>query len=311
MPPSLGWIVQPSVFDPPPGPQASGSDLARSILSADERHIGIALDAGFDTLWVEDHMGWGETSHLECLTTLAWTAGRHPGPRYGTMVCGQAFRNPAYLAKVAANLQLLTGGQFLLGMGAGNNGGEHAEFGFPFAAPGERVDQMDEAIRIVKLLWQGGRQTFEGRHYAIHDAVVAPRPEPPIPLVVGGGGERRTLRVVAEQADWWCADVEPLEVFMRKSAVLDEHCVAVGRDPASIVRSQVTWISVEDEPDRLVRWPDLHIVAGDPDAVAADLLRFRRAGVDHFQIRFMDYPAEDGLRRFVERVQPRLAEAWD
>ena len=311
MPPSLGWIVQPSVFEPPPGVDASGADLARSILSADETHVKLALDAGFDTLWVEDHMGWGETSHLECLTTLAWLIGRHPGPRYGTMVCGQAFRNPAYLAKASANLQLLTGGKFLLGLGAGNNPGEHAEFGFPFPAPRERIEQLAEAVRIARLLWEGGRHTYDGTYYSIHDAVVAPTPEPAIPIVIGGGGERRTLRLVAETADWWCADVEPLETFVRKSAVLDEHCRAVGRDPTSIVRSQVTWVSVEDDPSRLVRWPDLHIVAGDPDQVADELIGFRRAGVDHFQLRFMDYPSTAGLQRFIERVMPRLAEAWE
>ena len=108
MPPSLGWIVQPALFETPVGLNPAGWDLARCILEADEQHIPIALQAGFDTIWVEDHMGWGDKSHLECMTTLAWLAARHAGPRWGTMVCGQAFRNPAYLAKLAVNLQLLT-----------------------------------------------------------------------------------------------------------------------------------------------------------------------------------------------------------
>lgn len=311
MPPSLGWVVQPAMFVNPSGFNSSGWDLARCILEADERHIPLALAAGFDTIWVEDHMGWGEKSHLECMTTLAWLAGRHRGPRWGTMVCGQAFRNPAYLAKLAVNLQLLTGGRFILGIGAGNNGGEHEEFGFPFPSARQRLDQMEEAIRIVRALWLGGRQTFEGRHYQIRNAVIAPRPEPKIPLMIGGGGERRTLRLVADLAEWWCADVGSVEAFERKSAVLDDHCRTVGRDPATIVRSQVIWISVADDPSDVVRWPDLHIVAGSPDEVTAELVRFRRAGTDHFQIRFMDFPSTEGMERFVEGVLPQLRAQWD
>jgi alkanesulfonate monooxygenase SsuD/methylene tetrahydromethanopterin reductase-like flavin-dependent oxidoreductase (luciferase family) len=129
--------------------------------------------------------------------------------------------------------------------------------------------------------------------------------------MIGGGGERRTLRLVADLAEWWCADVGPVEAFVRKSRILDEHCSAVARDPASIVRSQVTWISIEDDADLLVRWPNLHIVAGTPAEVLDELLAFRRAGVDHFEVRFMDFPSTAGLERFVARVLPRLAEAWD
>lgn len=312
MPPSLGWIVQPALFDDPVDLDPSGWPLAERILSADEEHLKVALDAGFDTIWVEDHMGWGAKSHLECVTTLAWLAGRATGgPRWGTMVCGQAFRNPAYLAKVAVNLQMLTGGRFILGIGAGNNGAEHAEFGYPFPSAPRRLDQLEEALRIIRRLWLGGRQTFEGHHYEIRDAVVSPRPEPAIPLMIGGGGERRTLRLVADLAEWWCADVGTVDTFVHKSAVLDGHARALGRDPATIVRSQVAWVSVADDPADAVRREDLHVVAGTPDEVAAELLAFRRAGVEHFQIRFMDFPARAGMARFVEGVLPQLRDRWD
>ena len=102
-----------------------------------------------------------------------------------------------------------------------------------------------------------------------------------------------------------------LETFVHKSRVLDEHCAAVGRDPASITRSQVAWVSVEDDPGRLVLRTDLHVVSGDPVAVANELIAFRRAGAGHFQIRFMDYPSAAGLERFAAHVLPRLAEAWE
>jgi alkanesulfonate monooxygenase SsuD/methylene tetrahydromethanopterin reductase-like flavin-dependent oxidoreductase (luciferase family) len=311
MPPSLGWIVQPALFEDLPGQARDGREVAETILEADERHIPIALEAGFDTIWVEDHMGWGDKSHLECVTTLAWLAGRHAGPWWGTMVCGQAFRNPAYLAKVAVNLQLLTGGRFVLGIGAGNNPAEHAAFGFPFPDAPRRLDTMEEAVRIIRALWVGGPQTFAGRDYRIQDAVIAPRPQPAIPLMIGGGGERRTLRLVADLAERWCADVGTVEAFERKAAVLDGHCRSLGRDPGTVLRSQVVWVALDPEATAAARWPDVHIVAGSERQVTDELLRFRRAGVEHLQIRFMDFPSTRGIERFAERVLPALRAAWD
>ena len=228
---SFGWIMQPALFDTPAGVDPRDISLARDMIAADEQHVERARAAGFNTIWVEDHMGWGDKAHLECFTNMAWLAGRHPGLRYGTMVCGQAFRNPAYLAKLATNMYLLTEGRFILGLGAGNNGGEHHEYGYPFPPPAERLAALEEAIRIVQALWTTSPATFEGKHYRIEHAFGSPRPDGPIPLMIGGGGEQKTLRLVAQYADWWCADVGPVEVFRRKAAVLREHCAAVGRDP--------------------------------------------------------------------------------
>ena len=307
---SLGWIVQPALFEDPPGVDPTAPEVARAILEADERHVDRAIAAGFDTLWVEDHMGWGEKSHLECLTTLAWLAGRHPGTRWGTMVCGQAFRNPAYLAKVGSNLQVLTSGRFILGLGAGNNGGEHHEFGYPFGSAGERLDQLEDVARIVRALWLGGRQTVTRPSHRIDGAIVAPRPEPPVPLMIGGGGERRTLRLVADLAEWWCADVGTVDVFSHKSAVLDEHCRAVGRDPGTVTRSQVAWIALQPGSQPVASPPGVHVVSGTADEVTDELVAFRRAGADHFQLRFMDFPRTAGFDLFVDRVLPHLEEAW-
>ncbi len=305
---SLGWIMQPALFETPEGTEPGNARLAREMIAANERHVEFAREAGFDTVWVEDHMGWGEKAHLECFTNMAWLAGRHPGLRYGTMVCGQAFRNPAYLAKLATNMHLLTGGSFVLGLGAGNNAVEHRQYGYPFLPAGERVAQTEEAIRIIRAMWTESPATFRGEHYAIEGALSSPLPDRPIPLMIGGGGEKKTLRLVAEYADWWCNDVARPQVFERKTRILDEHCAAVGRDPAEVVRSQVAWVSVEEDSADAVRWEKLHIVAGDPDEVTRELLRFREAGVEHFQVRFMDYPNPAGMRRFVDKVMPRLLE---
>jgi alkanesulfonate monooxygenase SsuD/methylene tetrahydromethanopterin reductase-like flavin-dependent oxidoreductase (luciferase family) len=305
---SFGWIVQPALFVTPAGVDPSDPGLAREMISANDRHVEAAREAGFDTIWVEDHMGWQNKAHLECFTNMAWLAGRHPGLRYGTMVCGQAFRNPAYLAKLSTNMHLLTGGRFVLGLGAGNNAVEHKAYGYPFLPPGQRVDQTEEAVRVIRAMWTESPATFRGDHYAIEDAYSSPLPDPPIPLMIGGGGEKKTLKLVARYADWWCNDVASPEVFERKARILEEHCDAVGRDPAGIFHTQVTWVSVEERSADAVRWDKLHIVAGDPDEVTREFLAFREAGARHFQVRFMDYPSPAGMERFVEKVMPRLLE---
>ncbi len=277
------------------------------MIAANELHVELARSAGFDTVWVEDHMGWGDKAHLECFTNMAWLAGRHPGLRYGTMVCGQAFRNPAYLAKLAVNMQLLTDNNFILGIGAGNNGAEHHAFGFPFAPAGARVAQTEEAIHILRALWTESPATVHGASYSIDGAYSSPLPERPIPLMIGGGGEQKTLRLVARYADWWCADVAPVDAFRRKAGVLAEHCAAVGRDPAAVVHAQVAWISIDEDASCVTRGDAPHIIAGTPDEVARELAAFREAGVEHFQIRFMDYPSTAGMERFAATVMPRLA----
>jgi alkanesulfonate monooxygenase SsuD/methylene tetrahydromethanopterin reductase-like flavin-dependent oxidoreductase (luciferase family) len=299
--------MQPALFDTPGGMDSRDISLARKMIAANEQHTGLAGSAGFDAIWVEDHMGWAEKAHLECFTNMAWLAGRHPGLRYGTMVCGQGFRNPAYLAKLAVNMHLLTGGNFILGLGAGNNGAEHEAFGYPFPPAGERVARTEEAVKVLRALWSESPATFHGDYYSVDQAFSSPLPDSPIPLMIGGGGEKKTLRLVAQYADWWCADVWPVEVFSHKVGVLARHCESLGRDPSEIVNAQVTWVSLEEDSSRAVRWDNLHIVAGTPDEVTRELEAFRDAGVQHFQLRFMDYPSTAGMERFINKVMPRLA----
>lgn len=299
--------MQPALFYTPDGVDSRDASLAHRLIQVNEQHLEIARAGGADTVWVEDHMAWEEKAHLECFTNMAWLAGRHPGLRYGTMVCGQAFRNPAYLAKLAVNMHLLTDGRFILGIGAGNNAAEHHAFGFRFPGARERLDQTEEAIRVIQALWTRSPATVQGRYYSVREAFSSPLPEASIPLMIGGGGERRTLRLVAEYADWWCSDIGPVATFQRKARVLADHCAALGRDPDTVVKSQVTWISVEERSEHATRWEHLHIVAGNVDEVVRELQSFRESGAQHFQVRFVDYPSTSGLERFISKVLPRLA----
>ncbi|MDQ2809413.1 MAG: LLM class flavin-dependent oxidoreductase [Chloroflexota bacterium] len=304
-PVTYGWITQPAHFDVPAGHGPQDPALWHQLHETNEQLMTL-LRPTFDTLWFEDHMGWGDKSHLECFTNMAYEAARNPGMRFGTLVAGQAFRNPGLLAKMALNMHYLSGNKFILGIGAGNNGGEHHEYGFEFKPNAERVQQLDEAIRVCRALWQDSPAHFHGAHYHLNGAFLSPLPESPIPIMVGGAGEKRTLRVTAELADWWCLDVAPLDVFQHKSRVLDAHCAAVGRDPQAILRAYCGWVSIADRSADAARWPNLHIVAGTPDEVTRELQGFIDAGVRHFMLRFMDYPAPGGLERFIREVAPRL-----
>ena len=152
-----------------------------------------ALTAGFSTLWLEDHLQVGATDELECLTTLSYLAALYPRFRIGTLVLSQSYRNPALLAKMAANIQALTGGRLVLGLGAGWKEDEYTAYNYPFPSTHVRMDQLEEAIQVIRALWTQQPATFEGQHYSVHTAYCVPQPSPMIPLLIGGGGEQRSL----------------------------------------------------------------------------------------------------------------------
>lgn len=285
-----------------------------AMLRANERLLRAAREHDL-SCWVIDHFQFDDQPILECFAFLAYHAGRSPGLRWGTLVLGQGYRNPALTAKIAATLQFLTGGRFILGLGAGDAEAEHRAYGYPFPAARARVEQLDEAAHVIKALWQGGPATFTGAHYHIADAYCMPKPEPPPVLMIGGGGERRTLRVVARHADWWNADYYSPADYARKLAVLADHCRAVGRDPAAIVPTCYMGISISHDPARLIRRRvmghrgEVHVISGDPDAVTAQIEAFAAAGVRLMQLNFLDFPRTDGLDLFLTDVLPRFGHA--
>ena len=303
MPLDFGLLILPTPRNESTVPQ---------MMAANELWLAEAARLGL-TGWFVDHFQFGNRPYLECFAQLAHSAGRFPDLRVGTLVLGVGYRNPALVAKIAATLQLLTGGKLILGIGAGWKEDEYRAYGFPFPAASERIEQLDEAIRIIKALWTEPEVTFSGRHFTVTGAVCEPRPDPAPILMVGGGGERKTLRVAAEHADWWNVDYVPPAVFSHKLGVLREHCRAVGRDPESIVPSYFCLVSLSRNPDRVIRTapanftPGAHVVAGSPDEVAAELAEFERVGARHIQLSFLDYPSSEGLELFVSEVLPRFA----
>ncbi|GCE24891.1 LLM class F420-dependent oxidoreductase [Dictyobacter alpinus] len=262
------------------------------------------LKAGFTTLWLEDHLQVGVTEELECLSTLSYLAAQYPQFKIGSLVLSQSYRNPALLAKMAANLQVLTGGRLVLGLGAGWKEDEYKAYNYPFPAVKTRMEQLEDAIHILRALWSPEQPvTYEGKHYQIHDAYCAPQPEPAIPLLIGGGGEQRTLEIVARYADWWNFNSCTHEEYGRKLDILRQHCAKVGRNFSDIQLSYLSTISVSDDPAKIKRHPDKHFIAGTPDEVIQELQQFRAIGVSHFMFRILDV---ESLRHFATHVVPHF-----
>lgn len=216
---------------------------------ADLMAAGRTIDAlGFETLWSNDHfvpalgdeavIGQIDGPIFEGWSVLAGWAAVTSRIRLGCLVSGAGYRNPALLVRMATALDHASEGRALLGLGAGWHEREHRMLGFPFPSVRERLDRLDEAATISRGLLDGERVTLAGRWYAVQDAVNDPPPlQARLPLVIGGSGERRTLRIVARTADWWNGDGGDPANFARLNGILDDHCSAVGRDPTAIRRT--------------------------------------------------------------------------
>jgi alkanesulfonate monooxygenase SsuD/methylene tetrahydromethanopterin reductase-like flavin-dependent oxidoreductase (luciferase family) len=263
-----------------------------------------ALTAGFSTLWLEDHLQFGATDAPECLTTLCYLAALYPQFRVGTLVLSQSYRNPALLAKMAANIQMLTGGRLILGLGAGWKEDEYTAYGYPFPSTATRMDQLEEAIQAIRALWTQRPATFEGQHYAIRNAYCVPQPSPMIPLLIGGGGEKRTLAIVARYADWWNFNSCTVEEYGHKLTILRQHCERAGRNPDEIQLTYLGTLSVAEDPAQVLHHPQKHYIAGNAVQVIHELEQFSALGIRHFMFRI---PNVETLEHFVSRVVPHFA----
>ncbi len=256
-----------------------------------------AEDAGFALVTVMDHFyqisGVGAETEpmLEAYSALAALSQHTTRVRLGALVTGVTYRNPALLAKTVTTLDVLSKGRALLGIGAAWNEVEHDGYGFLFPPVGERMDRLDEALTIIRAMFTDDRPSFEGRHYRIHEALNVPRPVQPKgpPILVGGGGEQRTLRIAAKHADmthWFPLGMEALG---RKTDLLRRYCDEIGRDPNEIERTMATPVLVATSAadvqafiDRLPPERRAHVQGGTPEQAADALRPYLDAGFTGF-----------------------------
>lgn len=286
--------LQISSFTWPGGAAQIGPTLGRIVRAAD--------DAGFDSIWVMDHffqirsVGPATEPMLEGYTTLGFIAANSSRARLGLMVGGVHYRLPGLWAKATTTLDVLSGGRAWLGIGAAWNEEESNGLGFPFPPLGERFELLEDTLRFVHDMWQGERGTekpFEGRHVRATRLLNSPqalsRPHPPI--LVGGGGERKTLRLVAQYADA-CNVFGAPPMLQRKFEILRQHCADVGRNPAEIERTTLQSVNLTAEsPAQVVdRFGDLtdagaqHVIIGVHDVHdVSHLERIGREVIPHLR----------------------------
>ena len=229
-----------------------------------------AEETGFDSVWVMDHffqlppLGGPERPMLEAYTLLGALGARTSRVRLGALVGGVTYRNPALVAKEATTLDVITGGRAILGLGAAWYDVEHDALGFDFPPAGERIDRLEEAAHICRAMFTEEAPSFEGRYYRIREARNVPRPIQPggPPIMIGGGGEKRTLRAVARYADMWNFIGDP-QTYAQKLDTLRRHCDEAGRDYDAILKTRLsTMVLTESEEQTRATLEMLAKVAG-------------------------------------------------
>lgn len=275
-------------------------------------------------LWRSDHffslMGHPDRPALECWSALTALAQRTQQFSFGPLVSPMTFRHPALLARMAAAVDGLAPGRLVVGVGAGWNEAEHAAFGITLPSMPERFDRLEEGIAVMRALWRGGPVDFDGRYYTLRGATAYPRPvqQPAPPLLIGGDGEVRLLRIVAQYADEWNSHAPGPDAYRAKRSRLEDHCREVGRDADQVARSWMGGVVIartDAELQERAAWfhaflPSLgripldhllrqlrerHWLVGTPEQIEAQLREWSAAGVQRMMLQWYNLDDLEGL----------------
>lgn len=274
-----------------------------------DRALGL-ITGHFDSAWFVDHVQFGDADVLEGFTALTYMAARHPQLKFGHLVLCQSFRNPALLAKMGATLQFMSGGRFILGIGAGWHEEEYRAYGYDFPPAGARVAQLEEAVQIIKAMWTEEKATFEGNYYRVKEAYCEPKPEPVPPFMIGAF-KPKMLRLAAKYADVWNVSFTGIDRYRPMAEAFERACVEVGRDPATVKRA---WFGgcvcapTQAEVEALTRdgFNPNNNFAGTPEQVIEQMRPFIELGVDYFMLGCEGFPQLTTLEMLVQEVLPAL-----
>lgn len=275
---------------------------------------------GYHSVWLNDHLygipmpalpifeAWTALSAVGALTSRA---------QLGTLVSPIGFRNPALFAKMVATLDRITGGRVIVGLGSGWFAQEFTGYGIPFPPVRERLAQLDEGIQLMRRMWSEEQVSFTGRHFRTEDVYCEPKPVRRPPIMIGGGGEKVLLKLVAQHADIWNNLAVNLEQLAAKVAVLHRHCHRVGRDPATIRISQQTMVVIgTDDADakakaeKAMRIYGGHMgtgIAGTPRQCIEQIERLRELGCTLLLVELFGRDIREPARLFAEEVMPAFA----
>ena len=274
------------------GPEALPGTLAAVARAADEG--GLATLTMMDHWFQMENLGGPSAPMLEGYTSLGFLAGQTSRIELGLLVTGVTYRHPGLLAKIVTTLDVLSGGRAMLGLGAAWYEREHAGLGVPFPPLAERFERLEETLQVCRLMFAGGGGTHEGRHYQLAEAVNVPAPVRPggPRVLLGGGGERKTLRLVAQHADACNLFGLPPDQIAHKLEVLDRHCADVGRDPVQIQRTVI----MGESP------------LADPGAFWSRVEAYAALGIDQVWVGPDSADPVGSVRRYADELVPRLAE---
>ena len=262
------------------------------IAAWQDQHILPTALPHFDSLWIADHFyGFDAKTDpfLEAWTTLTWLAARHPDVQLCHHVLGHGYRPPALTAKMAATLQVLSGGRFILGVGAGWREDEYAAYGYDFPKPSIRFAQLEEMISICRLMWTQDEPSFEGEHFRIDGASAPPLPNPVPRICIGAAGEKVGLPMVGRLADMWNGFYRDDEAWTRKLGIIRAAAEQAGRDPGDIEVSTTVESSLPETDE-------------DSAKFVARLAHLADLGAQHFVLDFGNPKAVEPIHRFVEQV---------
>jgi F420-dependent oxidoreductase-like protein len=292
------------------GLQNTTTDELRTLWRRTEEH-------GFDWISIWDHFYAADvTGGPVCLEAVAMHAAltlTTSRVRCGSLVYSVGYRHPAVLANAAATLDQLSDGRVVLGLGGGWHQGEYDAYGIPFPPPGVRLSQVEEAIQCVRGLLTRDVTTFDGEYFQLRDARCEPKPvQARLPIWIGGGGERVTMRIAARYADGWNVPFIPPDDYARKVGVLYEHCEAAGRDPSTITKAVnvgMAWRpgDLEAQFGGMAEFIKPGVLTGSVQEVVDRVGAYRDAGAE-WVILAMRAPFDvEGLDRFADEVLPTFA----
>lgn len=289
---------------------------------------------GFESVWRSDHlysvMGRYERETLALTPSLTAVPLWSDRLVFGQLVSPISFRDPVHLAYDAATLDRLSHGRYMFGIGAGWNESEHRAFGFRLPPLKERFDRLEESLKLITLLWSGERVDFKGEYYQLDMAQAALTPtDGKAKILIGGGGEKRTLRLVAEYADEWNVTPVPADVFAHKVSVLEQHCADVGRDPNEITKSimlshvigedeaelherarrimAITGREDQDPAEVLAGMRERGLLVGTPDEVIESIKMREEQGIDRIMLQTLDMDDIDVLGLIAREILPQVS----
>ena len=287
-----------------------------------------AENLGFDSFWVMDHfhqisgVGKQEDPMLEGWTTISTLAGITSKIRLGTLVTGIIYRHPSVLAKMGATLDVLSKGRLFMGIGAAWNQEESLAYGIPFFSNKERLLRLEEAIQIIRKMWaeEEPAATFNGKYYQISNAYCNPKPiqKPSPPIMVGGSGERHTLKIVAKYADA-CNLYGSAETVKRKLSILNEHCKSVGRDYDSILKTKLGFIIIDNDKEMVEKRiqqiskaiPEDQVreftIYGTPEDVLKQIELLEEVGVQYLIVDLEPYRELEALEIFGNSIIKKIS----